>query len=418
MLERERSAGRPARSVPPVPSLSPTSPVRPVRTVRTARTARVLTGTFLVAALALTGCSAAETGSASDDKAAAPDARSANDTGSGAEKAAAGAAGSDGSNGSKAAPPKVTANSIIRTASLTVVVKEVPKALDDARVTAENAGGYVGDETTTRDGRGHERTRLVLRVPSERYDQVLAELEGTGKVVERTAKAQDVTDQVVDVESRVKSQRASVARVRELMDQATKLSDVVALEGELSSREADLEALLAQQATLKDRTSLATITLSLSETPVKKAAKKDADPGFLDALSGGWNVLVTVVRWLALAIGAVLPFAAVLALIALVWTRGVRPRLRRGPAPATASGPAPAVSPGPAPEMASGASGGPAARPSAAPVPASRPASDPASGPAADPVSGPASGPASGGTAATKPAPPARGASSEGGEED
>jgi hypothetical protein len=296
----------------------------------------------------------------------------------------------------------VTVNRIIRTASLTVEVKEVAKALDDARATAENAGGYVGNETTTRDGKGHERTRVVLRVPTERYEQVLADLEGTGKVVERTAKAQDVTDQVVDVESRVKSQRASVARVRELMDQATKLSDVVALEGELSSREADLEALLAQQATLKDRTSLATITLSLSETPVKKAAKKDADPGFLDALSGGWNVLVTVVRWLALAIGAVLPFAAVLALIALVWTRGVRPRLRRGPAP----------------EMASGASGGPAARPSAAPVPASRPASDPVSGPAADPVSGPASGPASGGTAATKPAPPARGASSEGGEED
>jgi hypothetical protein len=250
----------------------------------------------------------------------------------------------------------VTANSIIRTASLTVVVKEVPKALDDARATAENAGGYVGDETTTRDGRGHERTRLVLRVPSERYDEVLAGLEGTGKVVARTAKAQDVTDQVVDVDSRVKSQRASVARVRELMDQATKLSDVVALEGELSSREADLEALLARQATLKDRTSLATITLSLSETPVKKAEKKHADPGFLDALSGGWNVLVTVVRWLALAIGAVLPFAAALALIALVWMRGVSPRLRRRPAPAAASGP----------------SGGPAPHPSAASVPATR----------------------------------------------
>ncbi|MCT9006011.1 DUF4349 domain-containing protein [Streptomyces rhizosphaerihabitans] len=357
---------------------------------------------FLVAALALTGCGAAETGSAGDSKAAAPDARSANDAGAGAERAAPGAAGSDGSNGSKAAPPKVTANSIIRTASLIVVVKEVPKALDDARATAENAGGYVGDETTTRDGRGHELTRVVLRVPSERYDQVLADLEGAGKVVERTAKAQDVTDQVVDVESRVKTQRASVARVRELMDRATRLSDVVSLEGELSSRESDLEALLAQQASLKDRTSLATITLSLSETPVKKAEKKDADPGFLDALSGGWNVLVTVVRWLALAIGAVLPFAAALALIALVWFRGVSPRLRRSPAPAVASGPAPAV--------ASGASGGPAASPSAAPVPASRPASDPASDPA--------SGPASRSTATPKAAPPARGTSSEGGEED
>ncbi len=108
-------------------------------------------------------------------------------------------------------------------------------------------------------------------MPTEKYDEVLTSLQGAGKLLDRTARAEDVTDQVVDVESRIRSQRASVARVRELMDRATRLSDVVALEGELSSREADLEALLARQASLKDRTSLATITLSLSETPVTKA---------------------------------------------------------------------------------------------------------------------------------------------------
>ncbi|WP_339132120.1 DUF4349 domain-containing protein [Streptomyces sp. f51] len=328
--------------MPPARSGLPAAPARPGRRVR------VLSGVLLVTALALTGCGAGATGSSNDKSAAgsAGDAKAAP-----AERADSGAAGSAASSDRRtAAPPKVTVNSIIRTASLTVVVKDVPGALDGARTAAENAGGYVGDETTTRDGHDHEHTRVVLRVPSERYDQVLADLEGAGKVVARTAKAQDVTDQVVDVDSRVKSQRASVARVRELMDRATRLSDVVALEGELSSRESDLEALLAQQASLKDRTSLATITLTLSETPVKKTAKEEADPGFLDALSGGWNVLVTVVRWLALALGAVLPFAVVLGLIALAWTRGVSPRLRRRQDPAAASGPAP----GPASGSASG----------------------------------------------------------------
>ncbi|WP_369249841.1 DUF4349 domain-containing protein [Streptomyces sp. R41] len=309
---RTRSSGRSGHSVRPVHAMA---------------------GVLLAAALALAGCSGANDSASSDsgggNKAAAPGA---------AEQADSGAAGSSAANGSKAtAPPKITASHIIRTASLTVQVKDVPKALDEARATAENAGGYIGNETTTRDEKGHERTRVVLRVPTEEYDQVLADLEGAGKVVERTAKAQDVTDQVVDVESRIKSQRASVARVRELMDRATKLSDVVTLEGELSSRESDLEALLAQQASLKDRTSLATITLSLSETPVKKAEKKDEDPGFVDALTGGWHVLVTMLRWIALAIGAVLPFAAGLALIALVWMRLVQPRLSRRAAPAPAT---------------------------------------------------------------------------------
>ncbi|MFF7314887.1 DUF4349 domain-containing protein [Streptomyces sp. NPDC008137] len=323
-----------------------------MRTRRPARhPAPTLAAVLLAAALALTGCSGAgedSAGSSADRGGiAAPQADDkAGDT-SGAKEAAPGAAGS----GARAtAPPRLTASHIIRTASLSVRVKDVPKALEEARTGTENAGGYVGNETTTRDGEGHERTRVVLRVPVEKYDQVLAELEGAGKLLDRNAKAEDVTDQVVDVESRIKSQRASVARIRELMDQATKLSDVVTLEGELSTRQADLEALLARQTSLKDRTSLATITLSLSETPVKKKEAKDEDPGFVDALAGGWNAFVTMLRWLAVALGAVLPFAAVAALIALLWLRVVHPRLPRRPRPTpamSALGPLPTARPAP-----------------------------------------------------------------------
>ncbi|MFJ4625874.1 DUF4349 domain-containing protein [Streptomyces sp. NPDC088847] len=299
-----------------------------MRTRHSVRPLQALAALLLASSLALAGCS----GGASDKTSSASDA-------GGDAKAAApdtagqeGAAGSDNARNSKAVP-KLTASSIIRTASLSVRVKDVPKALDEARTTTENAGGFVGNESTTRDGQGHERTQVVLRVPSDKYDEVLADLEGAGKLLQRTAKAQDVTDQVVDVESRIASQRASVARVRELMDRATKLSDVVELEGELSTRESDLEALLAQQASLKDRTSLATITLSLSQTPVAKAAAKDDGPGFVDAVAGGWHVFVTMLRWIALSLGAVLPFAAVAALALFVWLRLVRPR-RAGTVPA------------------------------------------------------------------------------------
>ncbi|MFK0105855.1 DUF4349 domain-containing protein [Streptomyces sp. NPDC091217] len=280
-----------------------------------------LAGVLLAAALVLTGCSAGGSG----DGASASDAKA--DLHGTAQEAAGSAGAKDsGGKGTDKATPDLTVSRIIRTASLTVQVKDVPRALDEARTTAENAGGYVGDETTTRDSQGHERTRVVLRVPTGKYDEVLTGLQGAGKLLDRTSKAQDVTDQVVDVDSRIKSQRASVDRVRELMDRAAKLGDVVTLEGELSSREADLEALLAQQASLKDRTSLATITLSLTQTPVKKAAAKDDSPGFVDALSGGWHVFVTMLRWIALALGAALPFAALAALLALVWWRLVRRR--------------------------------------------------------------------------------------------
>ncbi|WP_210580869.1 DUF4349 domain-containing protein [Streptomyces sp. GESEQ-4] len=316
-----------------------------MRTRRSVRPVTALAGILLAAALTLTGCTGADDSAGSSDSgagaaAAAPEGR------------AEGATGSDSdASGAKAdAPPKLSASHIIRTASLTVQVKDVPKALDEARTTAENAGGYVGNETTTRDEQGNERTRVILRVPVDRYAEVLTDLEGAGKLLDRTAKAQDVTEQVVDVESRIKSQRASVARIRELMDQATRLSDVVTLEGELSTRQADLESLLAQQTSLKDRTTLATITLSLSETPVKKEAAKDDDPGFVDALTGGWDAFVSVLRWIGVVIAAVLPFAAAAALLVLLWLRLIRPRLPRRPAPApamSALGPIPTAHPAP-----------------------------------------------------------------------
>ncbi|MFC5779995.1 DUF4349 domain-containing protein [Streptomyces aureus] len=300
---------------------------------------------LLVAALALTGCSAGASDSGNAGKADGGEAAAAD---RGAASQAGG--GQSDTKSSRRETPKLTGVHIIRTATLTVQVKDVPQALDKARTAAEDAGGIVGNESTDRDGRGHERSRVVLRVPQERYEQVLADLAGAGRLIERKEKAQDVTDQVVDVESRVKSQRASVARVRELMDKATKLSDVVALEGELSTRESDLEALLAQQASLKDRTSLATITLSLTETPVKPAGHKDEDPGFTDAVAGGWGAFVTMLRWVAVAVGAVLPFAVAGGLLVFVWLRLVRPRLPRGatataPPLTTALGPLPAHPP-------------------------------------------------------------------------
>ncbi|MFJ5772769.1 DUF4349 domain-containing protein [Streptomyces sp. NPDC093094] len=311
---------------------------------RSAGSAQTLAGLLLAAALALTGCGAGagdSGGGGADDKAAASEARTGRAGGQGA---------AEGSTAAEGQAPVPDPSYIVRTAALTVQVKDVPKALEEARAVAGRAGGYVGEESTSRDAGGRERTRVVLRVPADRYDGVMEELRGAGRLLERTARAEDVTGQVVDVESRIRTQRASVARIRALMDRADRLGDVVQLEGELSTRQADLEALLARQASLKDRTSLATVTLSLTEAPVVREARGD-DPGFVDALSGGWEAFLTTLRWIALVLGAVLPFAAALLLLVLLWLRVVRPRLPRGsagtPAPASSapasSAPAPSV---------------------------------------------------------------------------
>ncbi|MFJ4900554.1 DUF4349 domain-containing protein [Streptomyces sp. NPDC088727] len=293
------------------------------------RTQIALAAGLLTAVLALSGC-----GGAGDDSAKGTDRRAAAPAQQ--DGAGSGAGGADkGAGGSAAAkkPNPSAAAHVIRTASLSVEVKSAPEAAAAARVTAEAAGGLVADEKTEQVDATRASSHVVLRVPQGEYDSVLRELSGTGKLLSRTSTAKDVTDQVVDVDSRIASQRTSVARVRKLMDRADELSDVVSLEGELSNRQAALESMLAEQASLKDRTTLATITLNLSEPkPHAKAVADDEDgPGFLDALSGGWHVFVTVIKWLAMALGAAAPFLAVAAVVVLLWQRLGRRGGKAGP---------------------------------------------------------------------------------------
>ncbi|WP_405717465.1 DUF4349 domain-containing protein [Streptomyces sp. NBC_00046] len=306
----------------------------------------VLAAGLVAGLLALSGCGApdsASDASSGDNKKAvgAPE--------RGAADAAAGQA-EQGTGGSPSQRKKTDAlpsgTHVIRTATLSVEVGSVAKAAAVARSAVEGSGGLVAGEETERIDDTHEVSHLVLRVPQGEYEAVLKRLAGTGKLLSRTSSAKDVTDQVVDVESRIATQRASVARVRKLMDRAEKLSDVVTLEGELSSRQASLESLLAQQASLKDRTTLATITLDLSE-PETVAKDDDDGPGFLDALEGGWHAFVTALLWLAMALGAAAPFLAALAVLLLLW-RLLRRRLpgrraRRTPGP-DGSSPAPPAS--------------------------------------------------------------------------
>ncbi|MFF5727115.1 DUF4349 domain-containing protein [[Kitasatospora] papulosa] len=289
------------------------------------RRPRALAAAGLLGVLLATGaCGASsDSDSMSDSKAAAPRA-----AGAGAESAGR----PSGKAGSAPDPGSAVAVHVIRTATLYVEVRSVTKAVSAARGVAEGAGGLVAEETTERVDDTHDASHLVLRVPQARYDEVLRDLAGAGKLVSRTSNAKDVTGQVVDVESRIATQRASVARVRDLMDKAEKLTDVVTLEGELSSRQAALESLLAQQESLEDRTTLATVTLELSE-PEAGAGHPDGDTGFLDALGGGWDAFVTMLRWIMVAVGATAPFLVTAAVLVLLW----RLLRRRPPRRRTAS---------------------------------------------------------------------------------
>ncbi|MER5929474.1 DUF4349 domain-containing protein [Streptomyces sp. NPDC002054] len=314
------------------------------------RSARVLVAAAAIGMLALTGCSAADgesSGAKADRGVAAP--QGAADAKAGEQAAGAGATAPSAAPApaaGAAGKPVQVRQHIIRTATLGIESEDAQQTLAAARSAAEGAGGYVGNESTRRNEAGAMTSTVTLRVPGEKFDSVLSALEGSGKLLHRKVEAEDVTEKVVDVDSRVRSQQASVARVRDMMEKASALGDVVMLEGELSKRQSELEALLAQQAALKDRTSLGTITLEVSGKPAEPAEqKKEEDPVFMDALKGGWDVFLTGLKWLTLVLGAVLPFAVAGLVLLALWKAYRRFRPAAAPVPMRRSTGAPQVWP-------------------------------------------------------------------------
>jgi hypothetical protein len=233
----------------------------------------------------------------------------------------AAATGSDGS--------EVQARALISHGTVSLRAPDVADARFDVQKVVDRYGGEISDERTDtdEDGKLHS-THLVVRVPAADFAAAMDALSGVGDLEYSSAKTQDVTTRVIDVQSRLRVQRRSIERITTLLARAQNLRDIVLIESQLSRRQAELDSLERQSAYLADQTSLSTITVDVERTP--KPAHRDRDEtGFLAGLSAGWHGLTTLAVGLATALGAVLPFAAVglvLAALALPLVRSLRRR--------------------------------------------------------------------------------------------
>jgi hypothetical protein len=167
---------------------------------------------------------------------------------------------------------------------------------------------------------------VVLRVPAESYSDVVSELEALGETVSRNRTAEDVTDQVVDVETRIETQEASIDRLQQLLGEATKIADILAIETELTMRIAELESLQARLEQLNDLADLATVTVTFypPETVVEEGT------GFVAGLRAGWDAFLRTVELGLTALGAAIPFLAALALVTVPFVAWLVVRHRRG----------------------------------------------------------------------------------------
>ncbi|WP_062519950.1 DUF4349 domain-containing protein [Demequina silvatica] len=234
--------------------------------------------------------------------------------------------------------------SLIITGEMFMTVEDPIAAADDATAMVEDAGGRIDarSETAPRTYDGGS-AHLTLRIPAPELDPVVEELRTLGTVDEFSTTSADVTREVDDLAAQISTLRASTTRIEALLADAEDIKDIITLEDELDSRQAELESLEARQRGLDDQVSMSTIDLSLTTEPV--VIVDDAPRTFWSGLQSGWDGLTAFVSGALVVAGVMLPWLAVAALVGAVVLALVRASRSRRAAQVATAQPATSASP-------------------------------------------------------------------------
>lgn len=213
---------------------------------------------------------------------------------------------------------------IIKSASLQIEVADgrFHESMREGRAVAQRYSGFV--VSTSVDGRGADRGGFVIRVPARSFEAALSDLEGMGKVRSEYVSGQDVTEEFVDLEARLRNFEAQEAVLLRLMDRAASVEDTIRVQRELSGVQLEIERLRGRLRFLEDQTSLSTINVEISERGAVPAGASIIGRAWTRAVDG----FLSVVSATIVGAGYVIPL---LALAALALTAGRRLLARPAP---------------------------------------------------------------------------------------
>lgn len=155
---------------------------------------------------------------------------------------------------------------IIYNVSLTIEVKDFAAAKKQVETAVSRAGGYVAEAHSAETPGAPQRADLTLRVPAAKVAVVLGEFRGLGRVKDDQLSSQEVTDQIIDLEARLRNARATERRLVEVLQERTgKVGDVLEVEREIARTRGEIERLDAQRQNLFNRVHLATVQVTLIE---------------------------------------------------------------------------------------------------------------------------------------------------------
>jgi len=217
---------------------------------------------------------------------------------------------------------------IIRNANLTVEVGSPTESQRKIVSIAESHQGFVvTSESTQRSAEGKTKPEvtinLVIRIPASQFNQVMEEIRAVGtRVAQEKTTGQDVTEEFIDLEARIKNQKALEAQFIEIMKRAGKVEDALQVQRELADVRTEIEKLEGRRRFLENQASLSTINVTL-QTPTQIINATGFWYSVRSAFADGVDVAAAIVLFLIRAIVALLPVLVLIVLPIALITRFV-----------------------------------------------------------------------------------------------
>ncbi|HXK43836.1 MAG TPA: DUF4349 domain-containing protein [Anaerolineae bacterium] len=218
---------------------------------------------------------------------------------------------------------------IVYNGSLELVVSDALQAQEDVQRVIEGVNGYVVSSESYRYEQGLITVNMRVRVPAEKFHEVMAQLRNLALEVNHdSTSSEDVTQEYVDLESKLRALEAKAARLEELMKEAEDTEAVLAVYRELSATQQEIEQVKGRMQYLERSSAMATISVTLTpdelSRPVEVAGwrpqgtAKRAVEALLNTLKFLGNALIWIVIYIVPVLAVV---GGVVYLVRKGWSR-------------------------------------------------------------------------------------------------
>jgi len=221
---------------------------------------------------------------------------------------------------------------IIKTAYLSLEVKDIPGTIEQLKSLAAQSGGYLSSTNMQQAYNNRLSGTVIIRVPSSAFESTLSGAKALGTVKSVSTQGEDVTEEYVDLEARKTSYNNQLAQYNEIMKKAVKVEDVIAVQEQIDRVQTELNRIEGRLKYLNNRIDLSTITVNLEEP---QPVGGDSGHSFVTTINEGIAGFVGMIDAIIIILFTLLPLIIIggAAYGVYRWKKGKKPVVAPADAP-------------------------------------------------------------------------------------